>query len=109
MIIRGGAKIYPAEVEEIVTSNEDVAETAVIGTPDDRYGERIVAFVTPREGRQPTPEALQLHCERSLAGYKIPQEFVVVQEFPRGPTGKILKRVLRDRFVSNLCTSEAGS
>lgn len=100
MIIRGGAKIYPAEVEEVVTSNADVSESAVIGAPDDRYGERIVAFVTPREGRVPTAESLRLHCEGALAGYKIPQEFVVVQEFPRGPTGKILKRILRDNFVA---------
>jgi long-chain acyl-CoA synthetase len=100
MIIRGGAKIYPAEVEEVVTSSTDVAESAVIGLPDDRYGERIVAFVTPREGRVPTPESLRLHCEGSLAVYKIPQEFVVITEFPRGPTGKILKRILRDQFVT---------
>lgn len=104
MIIRGGAKIYPAEVEEVVTSSDDVSESAVVGAPDDRYGERIVAFVTPREGRIPTPESLRLHCEGSLAAYKIPQEFVVVTEFPRGPTGKILKRILRDQFEADRST-----
>jgi long-chain acyl-CoA synthetase len=100
MIIRGGAKIYPAEVEEVVTSNADVAESAVIGMPDERYGERIVAFVIPREGRLPTPDTLRAHCEASLAAYKIPQEFIVTPELPRGPTGKILKRVLRDQIVA---------
>jgi long-chain acyl-CoA synthetase len=100
MIIRGGAKIYPAEVEEVVTASEDVSEAAVVGAPDDRYGERVVAFVIPREGRTPTPDTLRLHCEHSLAGYKIPQEFVVVGELPRGPTGKVLKRILRDNFAS---------
>jgi long-chain acyl-CoA synthetase len=100
MIIRGGAKIYPAEVEEVVTSSDDVAEAAVVGAPDDRYGERIVAFVTPREGRSPSPESLRTHCERSLAEYKITQEFVIIAEFPRGPTGKVLKRILRDQFVA---------
>jgi long-chain acyl-CoA synthetase len=98
MIIRGGAKIYPAEVEEVVTSSDDVAEAAIIGAPDDRYGERIVAFVTAREGRIPTADSLRHHCERRLAEYKIPQEFVIIAEFPRGPTGKVLKRVLRDQF-----------
>jgi long-chain acyl-CoA synthetase len=109
MIIRGGAKIYPAEVEEVVTSSDDVAEAAVVGTPDDRYGERIVAFVTPREGRLPTPESLRLHCERSLAMYKIPQEFVIIAEFPRGPTGKVLKRILRDQFVAEPLKTATGS
>jgi long-chain acyl-CoA synthetase len=99
MIIRGGAKIYPAEVEEIVTSNDDVSESAIVGAPDDRYGERIVAFVTPREGRSPNAETLRAHCQKSLADYKIPQEFIVVNDLPRGPTGKILKRVLRDQLM----------
>lgn len=105
MIIRGGAKIYPAEVEEVVTSSDDVAESAVIGAPDDRYGERIIAFVTAREGRYPTPATLRQHCERKLADYKIPQEFIVLSEFPRGPTGKILKRILRDRRGSDHATA----
>lgn len=107
MIIRGGAKIYPAEVEEVVTSNDDVAESAIVGAPDDRYGERIVAFVTPREGRSPNADTLRAHCEKNLADYKIPQEFIVMIDLPRGPTGKILKRVLRDQLTGTQSANTA--
>ncbi|GGC77802.1 class I adenylate-forming enzyme family protein [Chelatococcus reniformis] len=98
MIIRGGAKIYPAEVEEIVMRSEDILESAIVGGPDIRFGERIVAFVTAREGKKLDLSVLRAYCEKNLASYKVPQEFIVVDDLPRGPTGKILKRVLRDRL-----------
>jgi long-chain acyl-CoA synthetase len=98
MIIRGGSKIYPAEVEEVITSSDNVAESAVVGAPDDRFGERVIAFVIARTGKALGAAELQKLCEQRLAPYKIPQEFIVVDSFPRGPTGKILKRVLRDQL-----------
>jgi acyl-CoA synthetase (AMP-forming)/AMP-acid ligase II len=98
MIIRGGAKIYPAEVEDAILKDQNIAEAAVLGVPDERYGERLVAVVTARGGAIPTLAALKSHCEGLLAGYKVPQEFIVVPDLPRGPTGKILKRVLYDEL-----------
>jgi long-chain acyl-CoA synthetase len=104
MIIRGGSKVYPAEVEEAVLKDATVAETAVLGLPDHRFGERIVAVVTPRHGGIVNIDSLRSHCEKLLATYKIPQEFIIRNDLPRGPTGKILKRVLRDEMLQSAST-----
>jgi long-chain acyl-CoA synthetase len=102
MIIRGGSKVYPAEVEEVVLRYDGVAEAAVLGLPDSRFGERVVAIVTPRDGATLEIDSLRQHCEQLLAPYKVPQEFVVRTELPKGPTGKILKRLLRDWLADAL-------
>jgi long-chain acyl-CoA synthetase len=109
MIIRGGAKIYPAEVEDAVLKSEEVAEAAVLGVPDQRFGERIVAVVTARAGKKPSAESLRSHCETFLAAYKIPQQFIVVADLPRGPTGKILKRVLREELEGRTAAELVGN
>lgn len=98
MIIRGGAKIYPVEVEEVLNAHASVAGCAVVGKADERFGESVIAFVQPRDGRHIDATALLAHCTERLAPYKVPQEIVEVGEFPLGPTGKVLKRVLRDRL-----------
>jgi long-chain acyl-CoA synthetase len=98
MIIRGGAKIYSVEVEEVLNAHDTVAGCAVVGKPDDRFGESVIAFVQPRDGGVINSSALLAYCAERLAPYKVPQEIVVVGEFPLGPTGKVLKRVLRDRL-----------
>jgi long-chain acyl-CoA synthetase len=100
MIIRGGANIYPAEIESVLTDHEAVADAAVIGLPDERFGEIPVAFVVPRTGGAPDAESLRDYCRARLASYKVPEWIAVVDDLPRGPTGKTLKRVLRDQTTA---------
>jgi long-chain acyl-CoA synthetase len=104
MINTAGFKIWPREVEEVLYRHPAVAECAVVGTPDARKGELARAFVVARPGSVPTPEAegrvkdeLDAHCRRHLAGYKVPRGWQFVAELPKSASGKILKRVLRER------------
>ncbi|HEY3833985.1 MAG TPA: AMP-binding protein [Acidimicrobiia bacterium] len=96
LIIVSGFNVYPAEVEDALLLHENVAEAAVVGEPDARSGERIVAFVVPAEAADP-PTATQLiaHLRHHLARYKIPAQFEIVPELPRTVTGKVLRRILR--------------
>ncbi|WGY00457.1 AMP-binding protein [Nocardioides sp. QY071] len=95
MIIRGGANIYPAEIESVLAEHDTVAEAAVIGIPDERFGEIPVAYVVARGGEEPDNDVLRDFCATRLASYKVPAWIAVVDDLPRGPTGKTLKRVLR--------------
>ena len=104
MIIRGGANVYPAEVESVLTDHESVAEAAVIGVSDDRFGEIPVAYVIARSGASIDGEALRDFCASRLAPYKVPAWIASVDDLPRGPTGKTLKRVLRDQASSTSST-----
>jgi long-chain acyl-CoA synthetase len=97
LIIRGGANIYPTEVEDALYGHPAVAECAVIGRPDQIYGEIVEAVLVFKDGRAATTNELVVHCKERLADYKIPTIFEVVDALPKGPTGKILKRTLRDR------------
>ncbi len=100
MIITGGEKVYPSEVEEVLGGHPDVGEVAVIGVPDQKWGEAVMAVVVPRPGRQPPASGLIEHARAKLAGYKCPRSvtFIRDDEMPRTATGKILHRLLRDRF-----------
>jgi acyl-CoA synthetase (AMP-forming)/AMP-acid ligase II len=102
MIISGGENIYPSEVEEVVGSHECVFDCAVIGLPDDKWGEKVVAVIIPKdtEESQITEEMIQDCCREQMAGYKRPKKIVFIKEdeMPRTPTGKILHRKLRDKF-----------
>ncbi len=99
MIISGGVNVYPAEVEAAIESHPAVAEAAVIGVPDEEWGERVVAFVAPRtHGDARFAQAVTDHCRKLLAGPKRPREYVVVDSLPRNPTGKVLKNELRERM-----------
>lgn len=100
MIIRGGANVYPAEIESVLTEHESVAEAAVVGIADERFGELPVAYVVPRSGASLDGEALRAFCASRLAPYKVPAWFATVDDLPRGPTGKTLKRVLRTQAAS---------
>ena len=100
LIIRGGANIYPTEVEDALYGHPAVAECAVVGRADDVYGEIVEAVIVFKEGQQATPEELASHCRRLLADYKIPTVFEPVAALPKGPTGKILKRALRERHLA---------
>jgi long-chain acyl-CoA synthetase len=95
MVIRGGVNVYPREIEEVLYAHPDVVDCAVFGVPDDRLGEQLHAVV---ETRVPVSEdALRAHCVEHLADFKVPAVFELVDELPRQPNGKVLKRMLRDR------------
>jgi long-chain acyl-CoA synthetase len=97
LVIRGGFNVYPREVEEVLNEHPAVREAAVIGRPDERLGEEVVAFVSLRPGTATTPEEVVAFCRERLAAYKYPREVVVVDELPKGPSGKVLKTELRAR------------
>ena len=96
MIISGGENIYPAEIEEVLHEHPDVDEVAVVGVPDDTWGERVKAAIKSAEGTEPSPEDLQAYVGERLADYKKPREFVFIDSLPRNPTGKVLKAPLVD-------------
>jgi acyl-CoA synthetase (AMP-forming)/AMP-acid ligase II len=98
MIIVAGEKIYPTEIENALSKHPAVAEAAVIGIPDDRFGEAVCAFVALRPGWHIGPRELVVFLADSLAAFKIPARFEFVEAVPRNPSGKILRRELRDRF-----------
>ncbi len=102
MIISGGEKVYPSEVELVLAAHPDVSAVAVIGVPDVKWGEAVAAVVVPREGTSPTVSALVEFARSQLAGYKCPRQvtFVTEAEMPRTATGKLLHRVLRERLAS---------
>ncbi len=102
MVISGGENIYPAEVESVLYDHPDIAEVAVIGAPDARWGERVVAVVAPRPGKSITLEGLHAFAEGKLARYKLPKELRIVDALPRNSTGKVLKATLR---VHNVATA----
>jgi fatty-acyl-CoA synthase len=99
MIISGGENIASSEVERVVYELPQVQDAAVIGVADERWGERPVAVVVVKPGQALSLEALQEHCRRKLAGFKVPKELIVRAELPRNPSGKILKRVLRETIA----------
>jgi fatty-acyl-CoA synthase len=97
VIISGGENIASLEVERVVYSHPDVVETAVVGSPDPRWNEVPVAYVVLREGASVDADALARFCAERLAGFKTPKAFRFVDELPRNPSGKVLKRELRER------------
>ena len=98
MIISGGENIYPAEVESALFGHPAVADVAVIGVPDDKWGEAVKAIVVKKPATQVTPEELTDFARQRIAGYKVPRSIDFVDALPRTPTGKILKRELRKPF-----------
>ena len=95
MFTVGGFNVYPAEVEHVLAAHPDVREAAVIGVPDERLGEVGRAYVVPRAGAAPDPEALVAHCRERLANFKVPRRVVLVAELPRNAGGKVVKPELR--------------
>jgi len=98
MIITGGENVYAAEVESVLADHPDVAEVAVIGTPHPKWGEAVTAVVVPRPGATIESEALSSWARVRLAGYKTPRRVIVADALPRNPSGKVLKRVLRQTY-----------
>ncbi len=98
MIIRGGVNIYPAEVEEVLLSMPGIRDAAVVGIPDPEFGETVAAFVVCAEGARPTEEEIKTYCKEQMENHKIPSVIIPTEAIPRTPTGKILKRELRERL-----------
>ena len=95
MILRGGLNVYPREVEEVLYTHPDVLEAAVVGVPDDLLGEEVAAAVALRPGSTATLEEVQQFVKDRIAAYKYPRHIWQVNELPKGPTGKILRREVR--------------
>jgi long-chain acyl-CoA synthetase len=101
MIIRAGQNIYPTELESVMVTYPKVHQVAVVGLPDAISGERVVAFVIPKEGEEITPVEFLNFCRVNLAPYKVPAQVYFRDEFPMNATGKVLKRVLREDVLAN--------
>ncbi len=100
MILVGGYNVYPREVEEALFRIDGIVEVAVIGAPDDEYGEAVVAFIVRKDERL-SEEAIREYCKENLAKYKQPSRYLFVSELPKNMTGKVLRRELRDRITAN--------
>jgi fatty-acyl-CoA synthase len=97
VIISGGENVYPAEVEAVIVALDDVVDVAVVGVPDERWGEVGAAYVQLRDGSALTTEALREHLQAHLARFKIPRHLVLVDTLPRGATGKVRRVALREQ------------
>jgi long-chain acyl-CoA synthetase len=95
MILRGGFNVYPREVEEVLFAHADIAEAAVIGVAHDSHGEEVKAVIALHPGRELSAADVIDYCKQNLAAYKYPRIVEFIDELPKGPTGKILKRELR--------------
>ncbi|HTW35483.1 MAG TPA: fatty acid--CoA ligase [Rhizomicrobium sp.] len=98
MIISGGENIYPAEVENAIFGHPDVADVAVIGVPDPKWGEAVKAIVVRRPGRNPSPDEIIAWARERIAAYKSPKSVEFIEALPRNPSGKILRRELREPY-----------
>jgi fatty-acyl-CoA synthase len=96
MIVSGGENVFPKEVEDVLARHEAVAEAAAIGVEDEKFGQRLRAFVVLRSGTEVSEQELKDHVNSNLARYKVPREIVFLEELPRNPTGKVLKRELAE-------------
>jgi long-chain acyl-CoA synthetase len=99
LIITGGENVYPREVEEVLYTRQEVEGCAVVGVPDKEWGERVTAFIAPKPGQKVVPEELKAFLKTRLSPFKVPKEYIIMNELPKSPTGKILKRELRKRFM----------
>jgi long-chain acyl-CoA synthetase len=102
MIISGGENIYPREIEEVLYRHPAVAETAVIGIPDEVWIERVHALVVLKEGQSSKEDEIMAFCKNHLARFKAPKSVEFVESLPKNPQGKILKRELREKYWAGL-------
>jgi fatty-acyl-CoA synthase len=100
MIIRGGENLFPAEIENVLLEHPAVAEVAVVGVPDEKWGEIAVCFLRIAKGTAPSRDELIAHCRRELAAPKTPAQWVPVSSFPLTASGKIQKFVLREKYLA---------
>jgi fatty-acyl-CoA synthase len=110
MIIRGGENVYPREIEEFLYSHPDIVDVQVIGVPDVRYGEEIMAWVMLRDEAPPLDAAaLRDFCSGKIAHYKVPRYVHVAREFPMTVTGKVQKYKMREEAIELLGLQEAAA
>ncbi len=98
MIVSGGENIYPAEVENALFKHPEIADVAVVGVPDDRWGEAVKAIVVPEQGKSPDPAEIIKWAKTQIASYKVPKSIDFIEALPRNPSGKILRRELREPY-----------
>ncbi|RAV10685.1 fatty acid--CoA ligase [Mycolicibacterium sp. GF69] len=98
MIVSGGENVYPTEVENVLMTHPDVGDVAVIGVPDTTWGEAVKAIVVPAPGASPSEADLVAHARERLAGFKLPKSISFADDLPRTPSGKVLKRALRQPY-----------
>ncbi len=98
MIVSGGENIYPAEVENILSCCAGVADVVVIGVPDERWGEAVMALVVLKAGSETTAEAIDVYARSHIAGFKCPKRITFIKAIPRNPAGKILRKILREPY-----------
>ncbi|MCM3397755.1 AMP-binding protein [Oceanobacillus profundus] len=103
MIISGGENIHPLEVEDVLAAHPDVSEVTIVGIPDSRWGEKVIAYIVT-DNKDLTSEELDAYCKDSdkLANFKRPKEYRIVNEIPKSPVGKILRRILRDNYQEEM-------
>jgi long-chain acyl-CoA synthetase len=101
MVLRGGFNVYPRELEEIIYGHPAIREAAVLGVPHPQHGEEVVAVVALREGETLSEDALIAYCKERMAAYKYPRQIHFRDSLPKGGTGKILKRELRDELLGS--------
>jgi fatty-acyl-CoA synthase len=109
MVIRGGENIYPREIEEVLFQHAAIASVQVIGVPDARMGEELMAWVVLRDGAAASPDELQLFCRERIAHFKVPRYIKFVDEFPMTVTGKIQKFKMREAAIEELGLADAAS
>jgi fatty-acyl-CoA synthase len=102
MVIRGGENIYPREIEEFLYSHPQIADVQVIGVPDERYGEELMAWVVPRPGASLSEEEVRDFCRAQIAHYKVPRYVKFVDSFPMTVTGKVQKFKMREAAIEEL-------
>lgn len=98
MIIKGGENIYPGEIERVLLTHPAVQEVAVIGVPDEKWGEEVMALVVPKPGQTLTERDIQRFCRENLASLKRPKMIEIRDRLPSSPSGEVLKRVIREEF-----------
>jgi acyl-CoA synthetase (AMP-forming)/AMP-acid ligase II len=98
LVISGGFNIYPSEIEGAILSHPAIQDCAVIGVPDEKWGEALKAVVQLKPGAKFDEEELKEHCRKTLARFKVPKTFDIWPELPRSPAGKVLKRKIREPF-----------
>ncbi len=106
MIIRGGENIYPREIEEFIFTHEYVQDVQVIGVPDKRYGEEIMACIILKDGCSMTVEEMREYIMSHMARHKVPRYIEFVDNFPKNAAGKILKYKMREDFAKKLGLSK---
>jgi fatty-acyl-CoA synthase len=109
MVIRGGENVYPREVEEFLYAHPDIADVQVIGVPDQRYGEELMAWVIPRGGATLDADAVRAFCQGRIAHYKVPRYVKLVDGFPMTVTGKVQKFRMREQAIEELGLGESAA